>query len=74
MKLFKHPEEAPKHEKTLKEDFFEKFPNAQRDPNGIPCANPCDIYGEKNVKCSDFDCGSGECWNIPLSEVQHDTD
>lgn len=63
-----HPEEAPKHEKTLKEDFLEKFPNAQRDPNGIPRANPCDIYG--NVKCSDFDCGSGECWSIPLSEVQ----
>ena len=20
------------------------------------------------MKCSDFDCGSGECWNIPLSE------
>ena len=66
-----HPEEAPKHEKTLKEDFLEKFPNAQRDPNGIPsCVNPCDIYGGENVKCSDFDCGSGECWNRPLSEVQ----
>lgn len=66
-----HPEEAPKHEKTLKEDFLEKFPNAQRDPNGIPsCVNPCDIYGGENVKCSDFDCGSGKCWNRPLSEVQ----
>ena len=50
-----HPEEEPKHEKTLKEDFFEKFPDAERNSDGNPKVNPCDIYGEENIECSDID-------------------
>ena len=67
-----HPEKV-EHEKTLKEDFFKKFPDAERSPDGNPKVNPCDIYGEANIECSDFECSEGMCWDIPLSEVQHDT-
>ena len=40
------PEEV-EHEKTLKEDFLEKFPDAERNSAGNPKVNPCDIYGEE---------------------------
>ena len=51
-----HPEEV-EHGKTLKEDFLEKFPDAERNSDGNPKVNPCDIYGEENIECSDIDCG-----------------
>lgn len=33
-------------QKTYKEDFFEKFPNAPKYENGYPVANPKYIYGD----------------------------
>lgn len=45
--------------KTYAMDFFEKFPNAQKDRNGAPMACWKHIYGGGN------DCGSDclKCWN-----------
>lgn len=46
--------------KTYLQYFFEKFPNAPKDRNGVPLACWKHVYGNGN------DCGSGgciECWN-----------
>lgn len=60
-------EEKPK-KKTYMEDFFEKFPNAPRDPNGEPRICPDKIYvGAKNVDAA-CDVGCVECWNREMEE------
>lgn len=50
--------------KTYKDDFFEKFPNAQRDDDGTPqyCRNGLYNPGE----CNESNCS--ECWNEPYEE------
>lgn len=50
--------------KTYAMDFFEKFPNAQKDRNGAPMACWKHIYGGGN------DCVGNciECWNQEMKE------
>lgn len=53
------------HEKTLKEDFMEKFPNAPLKENGDPCPLPCKVYKIPKYICSHLeDCH--KCWNMLL--------
>ena len=53
-------------EKTIMQDFFEKFPNAPRGKNGVPicCPNHCG-YTDENEGCSEHD-NCFECWNRPI--------
>ena len=71
----KHPDEAIKifvkwaaenPEKTIMDDFFEKFPNASRASSGIPEACAKQIGYIK--KCHHINCN--ECWRQPLDEVE----
>lgn len=67
--LAKWAEEHP--ERTIMDDFFEKFPKAQRDDNGCPttCARrlgyvcECLIAEDKASDCV-------ACWRRPLEEVE----
>lgn len=54
--------EAKHPQKTYAQDFFEKYPKAEKDKYGNP--KPCrkDIYGGC---CSDYD-SCTECWNEPM--------
>ena len=55
-----HPEQQEKPKKTYKEDFLEKFPNAELDVNGNPRVCRISCYGYCN--CSAI--GScAACWN-----------
>lgn len=50
-------------ERTMIQEFFEKFPNAPKRKGGVPCPCPYHLgYTEDDV-CSD-DCV--KCWNRPL--------
>ena len=72
---YKHPEEAiaivqkwaQEHpRKTLKDDFFEKLPRAEKLCDGIPtvCAAKLGYLPEcPHPHCED---NCGECWNQPL--------
>lgn len=55
-------------QKTIMQDFFEKFPNAPKDDYfGVPCLCPADIgYEEKNCRAMDYDCL--KCWSRPLED------
>jgi hypothetical protein len=56
--------------KTIKDDFFEKFPNANKLCDGIPdaCAAKLGYVSECPYQnCEDF---CKECWNEPLDEVK----
>lgn len=57
--------DAEHREKTMKMDFFEKNPNAQKNEYGIPEICPHHIGYKKNSKC---DKRCIECWNRPLNE------
>ena len=49
--------------KTYAQDFFEKFPNALKNVNGIPIACKKKIYGgECSSKCTN-------CWNLKMEET-----
>ena len=57
-------------QKTIKDDFFEKFPNANKLCDGIPdvCAAKLGYASECTYQnCEDF---CKECWNEPLDEVK----
>lgn len=51
--------------KTIKQDFFEKYPNASRDKDGIPLIRPCFLgyitFNEE--KCKSGDCA---CWDTTI--------
>lgn len=52
-------------QKTYKQDFMEKFPNAQVYNSGEPIASACNVYG--NVfACKGHLCG--ECWNTVMPD------
>lgn len=55
-------------QKTYKDDFLEKFPDAPRNDCGYPIAGACRIYGEK-PGCP-FKCGNGckLCWDKIMEE------
>lgn len=61
-KIQKWSDEHP--QKTYADDFFEKFPNADRGADQIPFICRRSIYGgecDKGKQCSD-------CWNEPMEE------
>lgn len=65
--LWQRPE--PKEEKPVKtyaQDFFEKFPNAQKETNGTPKSCTKLAYGE-GVSCYGYNpMTCEECWNRPV--------
>ena len=69
-----HPEQK---EKTLAEDFFEKFPRAMRKNTfygDTPFMPACNVYKFPNIENS-LECFEGccaECWIKPLKEVVED--
>lgn len=76
--LQKWSDEHPKQEeKTLADDFFEKFPSAMRKNTSYgdtPFIPACNVYKFPNIKNS-FECFEGccaECWLKPLKEVVED--
>lgn len=55
-------------QKTIKDDFFEKFPNANKLCDGIPdaCAANLGYFPKcKHPNCEDY---CNECWNTVLKE------
>lgn len=54
-------------QKTYAQDFFEKFPNAQKDlcGNPVPCRKI--LFGPPKGDCSTRDCS--DCWNECMPEV-----
>ena len=58
------------HEKTILEDFIEKYPNADINCKKMPLC--CEAIYIGYTKCHECGQGCKKCWNRPLSEVQHD--
>ena len=56
-------------QKTMMQDFFEKFPNAPKAKDGMPrmCPEDCG-YKESNEYCDDIKFGCLKCWSRPLEE------
>lgn len=55
--------------KTYAMDFFEKFPNAVKDSDGLPRFCVEEIYGVKNDNCGYDDCSVCiDCWNREVQE------
>lgn len=54
-------------QKTYKEDFFLRFPNALKNKNGYPQVSPCNIYKEccDNI-CDNYSCAN--CWDKVMEE------
>lgn len=49
-------------QKTMREDFFEKFPNGIKREDGTPCVCPYHLGYTSNDNCGNFsDCV--QCWN-----------
>ena len=58
-------------EKTLMDDFFEKYPKATRDKDGGPLVCAKDIgYLSKCPSAPDNLVTCAECWRRPLEEVE----
>lgn len=54
-------------QKTMMEDFFEKFPYAPRDESGSPAPCPSDVYNVSDLPCgydNPRDCRA--CWSRPV--------
>lgn len=66
--LAKWAEEHP--EKTIADDFFEKFPKAPRDDKNTPytCAKDCGYSKPPYCERVPFNCD--KCWRRPLEEVE----
>ena len=66
--LAKWAEEHP--EKTIADDFFEKFPKAPRDDKNTPytCAKDCGYSKPPYCERVPFNCDN--CWRRPLEEVE----
>lgn len=61
--LQEHPQ------KTMMQDFFEKFPNAPKSEVGTPRMCPCDCGYEKVSNCPNGEmCNSLKCWSRPLED------
>lgn len=60
-------------QKTMMQDFFEKFPNAPKSEDGTPrdvCPGGCGYVDEPNnySVCEKFEDGCLKCWSRPLEE------
>ena len=66
--LAKWAEDHP--EKTIADDFFEKFPKAPRDDKNTPytCAKDCGYSKPPYCERVPFNCDN--CWRRPLEEVE----
>lgn len=54
-------------QKTMMQDFFEKFPNAPKRDNGTPQICPQQLgYGD--FCCEDFEGSCLKCWSRPLED------
>lgn len=53
-------------QKTMIQDFFEKFPNAPSDNCGLPSFCPSDLGYKDLEKCDDKDCP--KCWSRPMED------
>jgi len=67
--------EAAHPVKTYAQDFFEKFPNAQKSSVGTPriCPYSCGYCTDSGCifdSCGSADCVS--CWNRPMPDAQQD--
>lgn len=51
--------------KTYMQDFFEKFPNARRNSEGVPKVCPQPMYPELADECHN---NCLECWNQEMKE------
>lgn len=60
--LKEHPE------RTMMQDFFEKFPNAQKNDDGTPLCCPSYCGYTKEDSCRDFSGDCFLCWSRPLEE------
>lgn len=63
--VVKWVEEHPR--KTIREDFFEKFPNSLKDSSGNPRICP-EILGYGQFCCENIENKCTRCWNRPLEE------
>lgn len=66
--LQKWSDEHPK--KTYAQDFFEKFPKAQRKSDGSPPVCRKSFYGETRPRFEDcnYTGSCKDCWNEPMEE------
>lgn len=55
-------------QKTMMQDFFEKFPNAPKNPNGTPQFCPRYAGYSQQKDCTDCVNKYLECWSRPLEE------
>lgn len=60
-------------QKTMMQDFFEKFPNAPKEEDGTPidiCPSYCGYTDEPNslAVCEKFNKNCLKCWSRPLEE------
>lgn len=54
--------------RTYAKDFFEKFPDAEKDYDSCPCTCRKLMYGEESTNCERFN-SCIECWNSPMEET-----
>lgn len=58
-------------QKTIMQDFFEKFPNAPKHENGtpkFPCPSHLGYGNLKKKECEFFQGNCSKCWNRPLED------
>ena len=55
-----------KPQKTIMQDFFEKYPNANKYGDGTPTMRPCTL-GYPIEGCAEHSCR--ECWSRPLEQI-----
>lgn len=59
-------------QKTMMQDFFEKFPNAQKRSDGLPSTCPFALGYCEDSRCpsvgNDFVSNCLKCWSRPLEE------
>lgn len=60
-------EEHP--EKTMGQDFFEKFPNAPKEKGSYPACCPWNCGYQKKQDCPEEFESCEECWSRPLEDV-----
>lgn len=56
----------PHPQKTMMQDFFEKFPNAESYDNGMPTSCAKRLGYCQKCKASEMSCF--ECWNRPMED------
>lgn len=66
--IIKLMEEKNHPVKTYKDDFFEKFPRADRDESNYPCDCVNNLYGTDIVCVGENSCK--DCWNREYKEEE----